>query len=275
MSKIIGMDEVGYGPLAGPVVVAAVLIDDGAIAGVRDSKLVEEEQRYVLGDEIRRHAPWSVIVARGADAINDRKLGLCWRECVIEAALAAHEAHPDAAIMMDGVPPEKTLNQIREEAPFLMFVANGDDNVYQIGAASLVAKSYRDRLMIQYAKQYPAYDFAKHKGYGTSHHLKAIREHGECPLHRHRAVAKALYVGPGKKNAIIDPSQEVEHYLPPMAKEYIRRAQVAGLKGDFETKFIPDLAMKLDIQGDLSPRQKFFLKRIAEGAERRAQKVRK
>ena len=265
MTKIIGLDEVGNGPLAGPVVVAAVLIETGAVDGVRDSKLVAEEKRYELGDLIRRNAAWTVIVARGADAINDRKMGTCWRECVVEAALAAHEKHPDADILMDGVPPEKTAGQILDKAPFIKFTANGDDNVYQIAAASLVAKCYRDRLMIQYDQKWPVYGFKTHKGYGTAAHIKAIREYGMCPLHRVKAVNRALFVGVKGRRAM-DPSEEVAHFSPAEARGYIERAQAAGLRGDFEKKYIADMATRLDIQGDLSPRQKFFLKRISEKA---------
>jgi ribonuclease HII len=268
---VVGLDEVGYGPLAGPVVVAGVHIEEGAVEGVRDSKLIEEQRRYELADLIKAKAPWTKIAARGADAINERKLGNCWIECVIEVAEAARRQFPESEVILDGVPPEKTQKKLHARVPFVRFMAQGDDHVYQISAASIVAKSYRDKIMILYAKDYPGYGFEIHKGYGTSKHIAAVKQMGMCPLHRIAAMTKAM--NPKNPKAILDPSQEVAHYSPEEARQYVARAIAAGLRGDFETKFIPDMKTRLDIQGDLSPRQKYFLKRITHDAEHRARKA--
>jgi ribonuclease HII len=267
-NPIIGIDEVGLGPCAGPCAAAAVLIEDGAVEGVRDSKLVAEEKRYELGDLIRRRAPWSMIAARGADAINATRTKTCHRQVLIECALAAHEKFPDARILLDWTD-EKMQGEVHEECPYVEFIRNGDDSVYQIAAASLVAKAYRDRLMLQYDMKWPAYGFKKHKGYPTPAHLKAIREFGECEIHRHKAVAKCLSP---KSPMIKDPAEEVADYPPAKAIEYVVRAKAAGLEGDWETKFVNDLEFKLNAGLDLSPRQKFFLKRAAHTAEHRAKK---
>lgn len=269
---IVGIDEVGFGPLAGPVCAAAVMIDDGAIEGVRDSKLVAEETRYELADLIRRRAFWTAIAVEGPSVINEKGLGWCWTKLIVELAHAAHAKFPEADILIDNAPTEHMAGEVLCKAPYVKFVKNGDDTVYQIAAASIVAKAYRDKLMIEAAKQYPAYGWDRNKAYGTPEHVKAIREKGMCPLHRIKAVKRALRPKGGK---VKDPADEVADYSPAKAKEYIERAGAAGLVGDFETKYITDMGERLGIQGDLSPRQKFFLRSVTHRAEYRARKVRK
>lgn len=266
MAQIIGIDEVGFGPLAGPVCLAAVFIDDGAIEGVRDSKLVEEERRYVLADLIHRRAFWCAVGIEGPATINEKGLGWCWRKIVIELSQAAHEKFPEAEILIDNAPNEHLAEAVLKKVPYVKFVKNGDDTVYQIAAASIVAKSHRDKLMLEAARANPFYGWAKNKGYGTPEHIKAIRERGLTPLHRVKAVQRALNPKAGK---VQDPAQEVADFSPAKAKEYVERAKVAGLRGDWEIKYIEDMEFRLILQAELSPRQKFFLQKLARKAEHR------
>lgn len=262
---IVGIDEVGLGPSSGEICAAAVLIDDGLIQGVRDSKLVAEETRYILGERIRAQAQWFTIASRSVDEINASSVGACWRQIVIECAKAAHQKFPDAEVQIDGAENAKVMKAV----PFVKFVVNGDDNVYQIAAASLVAKAHRDLLMIEHAKKYPVYGWERNKGYPTPEHLKAIRTHGMTPLHRIKATNNALFPGAdGKK--IVDPSQEVADFSMDQAKAYVVQAKSLGLKGDWETKFIGDLDKRLSGGVDLTSRQKFFLKRICDKSSKRS-----
>lgn len=188
MSLLVGIDEVGIGPLAGPVVAAAVLIEDGVVPGVRDSKKVKEERRYILADEIERVAPWFYVARRGHEDVNAHGTMWCWRAVLYEAAKEAHRVFPEMEILIDG-PGKK---EWRGTLTYAKFVPLGDDTVYQIAAASLVAKAARDREMISMAALYPAYGFDRNKGYGTQEHLTSLRSRGECPIHRSKAVNSAI-----------------------------------------------------------------------------------
>lgn len=262
---IVGIDEVGLGSISGMLVAAAVTIEDGLIKGVRDSKLVAEEMRYVLGERIRAQAQWFTIASRSVDEINASSVGACWRQVIIECAKAARAKFENAEIQIDGGENPKVMKAV----PFVKFVVNGDDNVYQIAAASLVAKSHRDLLMVEQSKKYPGYGWENNKGYPTAQHLKAIREKGMTPLHRIKATQNALFPGTdGRK--ITDPSQEVADFSTDQAKVYIVQAKALGLKGDWEQKFIGDLDTRLSGGNDLTPRQKFFLKRICDKSSKRS-----
>lgn len=188
MSLLVGIDEVGIGPLAGPVMAAAVLIEDGVVPGVRDSKKMKEERRYELEKEIRQKAQWVWVSRRGPEDVNAHGLHWCWRAVLYELGNAAHRNWPDAEILIDG----PGTKEWRGNLPFAKFIPEGDDTVYQIAAASLVAKAARDREMIGMAALYPAYGFDRNKGYGTQEHLKALRSRGECPIHRNKAVKSAI-----------------------------------------------------------------------------------
>lgn len=266
MSKIIGVDEVGRGSVAGPLVACAVLIDDGAIEGVKDSKLVAEERRCQLGDLIRRRAQFCVIAERGVTTINATSVQACWRDVMVEVATAAHEKHPDATIIIDGSKDEKLAKRI----PFVKFQINGDDDVYQIAAASLVAKAYTDRLWQQLDAKYPVYGFKNSKGYPTPEHLKAIKEFGICDIHRAKQVHKAMHERPGK---IMDPSEQVSDISPVEAADYIRKTKESGVElSDWESNFLNDLARKLALGLDPTPRQKWFIKNVYDRVEKKAKK---
>ena len=177
VETICGIDEAGRGPLAGPVVVAAVIIPrDSFIEGVNDSKKVSEKKRELLYDLITKEAiAWGVgiIDQKEIDRINilnATKEGLT-------TAIKNLEVKPDR-IIVDALKGIDTLG-----IPYTSII-KGDAKCYSIAAASIIAKVTRDRIMRQWDEIYPQYGFEKHKGYGTAMHMQAIREYGLCPLHR-------------------------------------------------------------------------------------------
>lgn len=174
---ICGIDEAGRGPLAGPVVVASVIMPkDSMIEGVNDSKKVSEKKREKLYEEITNTAiAWEVgiIDQREIDEINilnATKKGLT-------NSLKELEIKPDL-ILVDALTNIDTLR-----IPYRSII-KGDAKSYSIAAASIIAKVTRDRIMRQWDELYPEYGFEKHKGYGTKMHIDAIKEYGPCPLHR-------------------------------------------------------------------------------------------
>ena len=174
---ICGIDEAGRGPLAGPVVIGAVILpQDSFIEGVNDSKKISEKKREKIYDQIIEEAvAWSVGIVdeRTIDEINilnATKLG-------VKLALEGLKQKPDV-IMVDALNNMDTLG-----IPYIS-VIKGDAKNYSIAAASIIAKVTRDRMMKEWDEVYPAYGFAKHKGYGTAEHIKTIKEQGPCSIHR-------------------------------------------------------------------------------------------
>jgi ribonuclease HII len=173
---IAGVDEVGRGPLAGPVVCAAVIMPlDAVIDGVDDSKKLSAKKRETLSELIKKTALCYRIVEVDAKTIDEINILQATREGMKQALLGL-EIAPEV-VLTDG---NMTL-----DIPFRQHsIVHGDALSYSIGAASIIAKVYRDALMDEYAKLYPAYAFEKNKGYGTAVHIKAIKEQGLCPIHR-------------------------------------------------------------------------------------------
>ena len=181
---IAGVDEVGRGPLAGPVVCAAVIMpfdEENLVVGVDDSKKLSEKKREMLAEEIKKRALCYTIVEIDEKTIDEinileaTKLGM-------KRAIEGLAITPDV-VLTDG-------NMTLDIALKQQSVIHGDALSYSIGAASIVAKVYRDHLMDEYAKTYPAYDFDKNKGYGTAAHINAIKEQGLCPIHRRTFTKK-------------------------------------------------------------------------------------
>ena len=268
--RIIGIDEVGMGPLAGPIVAAAVLIDDKIVAGVRDSKLVEEELRYELADKIRAAAHWTAIAERHAESINATRVSTCWREIIVELARAAHQKFPDAEILMDGAFNPK----VHAKVPFLKFVVHGDDNIYQIAAASLVAKAYHDRFMLRMHEHHPQYLWSRNKGYGTTDHMEALKKHGLTSFHRKAQVAKAMAAGAKRKKPMTR-EEEVAEYGHGIAVGYAQTILAYEYLSDYERRFTTNMKLKLDAGEELSGRMKYFLKQFAEKVEKRRRKTQK
>ena len=175
---VAGVDEVGRGPLAGPVVCAAVIMPLGEseiIDGVDDSKKLSEKKRVKLAGEIKEQAICYSIFEVSEKEIDEINILQATRKGMKEALLKL-EITPDV-VLTDG---NMTLDIDFPQKS----VVHGDALSYSIGAASIIAKVYRDNLMDEYAKIYPEYAFDKNKGYGTAVHINAIKEKGLCPIHR-------------------------------------------------------------------------------------------
>lgn len=172
----IGVDEAGRGPLAGPCVVAAVRLPDGFdFEGLDDSKAIDHKRRESLEKRIRENAEHRLVVV-GLEAIEKRNILHATLDAMEAAALGLDSG--EGRILIDG---DKTpfCLQSRAEA-----IVDGDATYACIAAASILAKTERDRIMTAYAAEYPAYGFDRHFGYATPEHLAALREHGPCPIHR-------------------------------------------------------------------------------------------
>lgn len=171
-----GIDEAGRGPLAGPVVAAAVIFPEGhLLSEVNDSKKLTEAVRNSLYDRIMSDAV-SVGVGIMESGEVDRLNILQATLRAMEAAVAALSPPPDC-LLIDGI--SKTSLAIHQKT-----IKKGDSLSQSIAAASIIAKVTRDRLMTGYDQQYPEYGFAGHKGYGCASHLAAIARFGPCPIHR-------------------------------------------------------------------------------------------
>jgi ribonuclease HII len=174
---VAGVDEAGRGPLAGPVVAAAVIFrEHAAPKGLDDSKKLTPPRREALYAELTAasHVAWAVSVqdAETVDRLNIlRATHLAMREAVRALSPAAEHA------LIDGLP-------VRDFPIAQSALVGGDALSFSIAAASVVAKVTRDRLMAEADRQFPEYGFAAHKGYGTAAHLDALRRHGPSPLHR-------------------------------------------------------------------------------------------
>lgn len=171
-----GVDEAGRGPLAGPVVAAAVMLDPARrIEGLRDSKKLSAPARERLADAIRTHAlAWCVAEASVAEI--DRLNILQATLLAMQRAVAGLGRAPDD-VWVDG-------NRCPQWAWRSQPVVKGDDKVASIAAASILAKTSRDEFMCKLHDDYPAYGFARHMGYGTAAHMAALKMHGACPQHR-------------------------------------------------------------------------------------------
>ena len=182
---ICGIDEAGRGPLAGPVVAAAVILPkDTEILYLNDSKKLSEKKRNLLYDEIISKAiSFGVGIAGVEDIEKLNILGATYK--AMREAISKLSAVPDILLNDAVIIPE--LEQIKQVG-----IIKGDAKSISIAAASIIAKVTRDRLMIDYDKEFPKYGFAKHKGYGTKAHIEAIRENGMCKIHRKGFVKIAL-----------------------------------------------------------------------------------
>lgn len=173
---IAGVDEVGRGPLAGPVVCAAVVMpldENFLIDGIDDSKKVSEKKRKILAEEIKKRAVSYKICQVEADVIDELNILNATIKCMQDAVKGLERCD---SVIVDAVKTEFCVPSLS--------VIKGDAKSYNVGAASIIAKVYRDTLMERYALEYPEYGFEKHKGYGTKAHIDAIKKYGPCPIHR-------------------------------------------------------------------------------------------
>jgi len=186
--SVAGLDEVGRGPLAGPVVAAAVILPRGFVhAEIKDSKLLSPKQRDRLAPMIQQQAvSWGlgVVEVGEIDRINILQASLL----AMVKALGALKAPPDC-LLIDGTQaiPAKLFQGSRWSmmaSVYQQTIVKGDQLCLSIAAASIVAKVARDEMMVGFDRQFPEYGFAGHKGYGSAMHLEALRRHGPSPIHR-------------------------------------------------------------------------------------------
>lgn len=182
--RVAGVDEVGRGPLAGPVVCAAVILpleEEKRILGIDDSKKLSAKKREALAEQIRAAARAYAIAEVDAATIDEINIlqatRLCMKRAVDMLVPAADMVLTDGNMTLDITLPQRSI-------------VKGDALVCSIGAASILAKVYRDALMAEYAKLYPEYAFERNAGYGTQAHIRAIREVGACPIHRRSFITK-------------------------------------------------------------------------------------
>lgn len=174
---LVGVDEVGRGPLAGPVVASAVILPvDCQLLGVKDSKKLSEEKREMLYDQIMKealHVGIGIVEASVIDEINILQATFRAMHLAIEDLKVPYDI-----VLVDG---DKIIPKLssRQHA-----IIKGDNKSGAIAAASIIAKVTRDRMMKDYAKTYPAYDWESNKGYGSQKHYEGIRNYGITPLHR-------------------------------------------------------------------------------------------
>lgn len=182
--NICGIDEVGRGPLCGPVVAGAVILPkDCGILYINDSKKLSEKMRDVLYDEISKGAvSWGVgiVPPERIDEINILQATYEAMRIAIENLKVSPDILLNDAVTIPGV-----------EIPQVPII-KGDAKSQSIAAASIMAKVTRDRIMAQYDELYPEYGFARHKGYGTKAHIEALKEYGPCPIHRRTFIGKIL-----------------------------------------------------------------------------------
>lgn len=172
---IVGLDEAGYGPLAGPVMVGAVVLEPGqCFEGATDSKLLSPKQREELAERIRREALACCVAAassREIERLNARSATIL----AMKRAVARLPFHPDL-LLVDG----RRAPGLGEHVP----IVRGDLKCHSIACASILAKVIRDRLMRRLARHYPEYGWGRNKGYRTADHLEALRRYGPTPHHR-------------------------------------------------------------------------------------------
>ena len=174
---ICGIDEAGRGPLAGPVVVAGVIMPkDSMIEGVNDSKKVSEKKREKLYDIILEEAISYSVAIIGQDVIDEINILNATKEGVTKV-VEELDVKPNL-ILVDA------LTHINTKGIPYDSIIKGDAKCYNIAAASIIAKVTRDRIMREWDEIYPQYGFINHKGYGTAKHIQALKEYGPCPIHR-------------------------------------------------------------------------------------------
>lgn len=180
MKNLCGIDEAGRGPLAGPLVVAGVILEKN-ILGLDDSKVLSEKKREKLFDEIKEKSKYH-IVFKSAKEIDDFGISFCLKSSILE--IMQHLQEFSSNFLMDGNT-NFGINNLKKEI-------KADAKYPQVSAASILAKVSRDRFMDEISPLYANYNFHKHKGYGTKAHIEAIKEFGRSDIHRFSFKLKAL-----------------------------------------------------------------------------------
>ncbi|MFH0929740.1 MAG: ribonuclease HII [Candidatus Moraniibacteriota bacterium] len=185
---VVGIDEAGRGPLAGPVVAGAIIVRPCVIEEIqnapefkliRDSKTLSAHQREKAYEFITQYFEWGAGICdeKTIDRVNILQASFLAMKKAISDIKSKTKSNPEI-ILIDGRSPIPNIS-IRQES-----IVAGDKFIFSISAASIVAKVTRDRIMFKYHEKYPEYNFAKHKGYGTKLHFEMIKKHGMCDIHR-------------------------------------------------------------------------------------------
>ncbi|MFA6285371.1 MAG: ribonuclease HII [Parcubacteria group bacterium] len=185
---VVGIDEAGRGPLAGPVVAGAVVVfpeitenlkNSPEFKLVRDSKMLSARQREKAYEFIIQNFQWGVGLSdeKTIDRVNILQASFLAMKKAISELKSKTKSNPEI-ILIDGCSPIPNISISQES------IVSGDKFIFSISAASIVAKVTRDRIMLEYHEKYPQYDFAKHKGYGTKLHFEMIEKHGLSDIHR-------------------------------------------------------------------------------------------
>ncbi len=181
---IIGVDEAGRGPLAGPVVAAAVVLGPDAPEGLADSKALSAKTRARLDPLIRQSCHWGIglVDVEEIDRINIFAATMKAMTLAVASLVQAHDVRTVTLVLIDGnMTPHGRVPEWTWPA---RAIVGGDATERAISAASILAKQHRDALMHAAARDWPHYGWERNAGYGTAHHLAALRDHGPCPLHR-------------------------------------------------------------------------------------------
>lgn len=186
---VAGVDEVGRGPLAGPIVAAAVILDleqdgdESLILGIKDSKKMTPKSREEISERIKEKAVAYSIACLSHHEIDERGIGWCNHE-VFRRAIFQLSKRPEL-VLSDGYPVKNLPIQNA-------FMEKGDTLSASIACASIIAKVFRDQLMREYAKEFPQFGFDRHVGYGTEEHVQAIKKYGPCKIHRRSFLRNIL-----------------------------------------------------------------------------------
>lgn len=257
-----GIDEVGMGALAGPMLVVGVVIESGVVPRVRDSKLVGEPERYLLGDEVRKHALFVVERKGTVEAMVEKGQRRTWEDCVTGCMVEMRKFNRDLVIQLDG---GQLPRRVPPHVQPVEAVVNGDDNVYSIGAASLVAKSTRDRWMIELGKTFPKYGFEHHKGYGTDFHWDAIRKFGTIDgVHREKDVVRGASKTPAERVLKLLPAEALR-----MLEETVGIIDSGVDVGDWEKGFATRVLPVVKNGGALSEKQNWYVAEVLRKARKR------
>lgn len=182
---VAGMDEVGRGPLAGPVVTCAVILKpDFDLVGVTDSKQLTRHERESLYLRIVDEAVEVSIAVNDREVIDQINIYAATKQAMLRSVANLH--HQPSHLIVDAVPLNTSIPQTT--------LIKGDQKSISVAAASIVAKEYRDHLMRDYDRLYPQYGFAQNMGYGTAQHLQALKQYGLTPIHRHSFAPVKKYL---------------------------------------------------------------------------------
>lgn len=258
-----GIDEVGLGAVAGPAVVAVVVIKPDAVQGLRDSKMLSEDSRTSFEKLIRKEAEFIWHAQRETDFITKYGLTKAWLACMQECVRHVMLHYQNIEIVADNPPGKWSLKGLEA----VKFLLNGDDTVPEIQAASIIAKTHRDRIMRRLAEKHTVYGFETNKGYPTPVHIAALKKYGPSPVHRPSWKSAAeredkpteVAFDRAKAEAAI---AEVTPFLPDV-----------HLVSEWERNFVGDMTKRIKV-ADLSPKQMYYLLRAQHKIKGRAIKLR-